>query len=66
VATVREVALMAGVTPVNSDSLGWPGKVGKPKGVDPATTELWRSLGIHVPPSVRMRLARAAKGQGTA
>ena len=43
---------MPTVTPVNPDSLGYPGKFSRPKPVDPATTELWRSLGIHVPPSV--------------
>eukprot|EP01048_Picozoa_sp_COSAG05_P022059 COSAG05_NODE_4270_length_1589_cov_1.456376_1_plen_269_part_01 len=37
---------------VNADSIGYPGPLDKPSPVDPSTNELWKSLGIHVPPTV--------------
>lgn len=35
---------------VPPDAIGYPGKPGKPTPVDPETANLWRSLGIHIPP----------------
>ena len=37
---------------VADSARGRAGPPSKPKEVDPATAELWRSLGIHVPPTV--------------
>eukprot|EP01052_Picozoa_sp_SAG31_P062663 SAG31_NODE_21633_length_544_cov_8.316854_1_plen_48_part_01 len=35
---------------VAPDAIGYPGPPGKPTPVAPETANLWRSLGIHIPP----------------